>query len=182
MTRNFSRLPADEIALAVGENLTQVCDLLELTLDLLGEIGTREEAEGFSNYISATLVTLNDGIMQNIFRMQPSLKRIQKKAVEAEAKTKDPPKPFRVSLEDVDSLSFENRSSAVMLRQVFMSIVHLCGHACVLQELSGASESEMKLFKLRMAQILGGPIYEMMQDLSCAHPDLSILSWRPPGN
>jgi len=156
---------------------------MESTLDMLGEIGSKEEIEAYNDAIKKALGILNEEILQEVFRKHPIIKKLQRNAVEEELTKTKSGSAKRLEVNEDASLSFQNRQAAVILRQVFVTIMDFLNHACVIEELiSGDSDEEKDLFRLRIAQMLGLQMYDMMQDLTCAHPDLSILSWRPPGH
>ncbi|MBX9571395.1 MAG: hypothetical protein K2X77_21040 [Candidatus Obscuribacterales bacterium] len=162
----------------VGENVTEVCHLLELTCDLIerDQIGTARQRESIKQLFDASLATFDESILQDIKKKLPHacFPRLSKYSEMEELTVRSSEEPT----EPLQHLSFPDKLVAISIRQAVFNVISLLDRSCALFEHSGSSVEEKNLYKLRIAQILGGPLDEIMTDLFVAHPELAILDWK----
>ncbi len=154
-----------DIELTIAENLTQIALLLEITEELVNsKIG-----DGGDSY----LTTCKSALQELHAKVNSEFAVVLSKRASILSKVEQ--RDYSPISKSAQWHSFDQRQSAILLRQCFLNISSLLNHACKIEQDSGSNPAESRLFRLRVGEMLGGPVREMLYDIFCAHPDLAVM-------
>lgn len=180
---------ADDVAYTIGENLLEVRMILTTTVTLLKSVTVDSDKEKtlVKESIDSILRMIEGGVLSQILERHSKLRTLDESYCdlgqndESDESEIRPSKRARLTKEEVqiaDLLKFPDRQTAISIRQAIFNIDSLLNRSCYFYiQHADLAEAEALLFKVRIGQMLGGPLWDILKDLFTAHPDLAICGY-----